>query len=382
MKLFAIRHGQTDWNVAGRMQGCTDIELNETGLAQAEAAAQTIGGHGISLIISSPLSRARKTAEILNRVLNCPIIVDDALRERGFGIYEGMLISEIRGMVKMDPEYFDKPGSPDSRSVEPMEALRKRVGRLLDDIRVRYPDETVLLVTHGGTMRAISSYFRGDKASAEAVAGNCQLTEFDFDDIPQTEKKENTMTLKELVIKSRSCRAYDESYRMTEQNLRELIELARFAPTSGNQQALKFYISWEKDEVDAIAKCTHWGKDKPYPGINPSAFVLIIQDTDIDKREWSWWREAGIAAQTILLGAAEKGLNGLMIGSYDNGPLRELVGLKENHKLLLVLAIGKGTESAVVEDLEPGDEKSVYRDENGVTHVKKRKLDELILKRA
>ncbi len=382
MKIFAIRHGQTDWNVQGIMQGNTDIELNETGLAQAEEAAKTIGGHGIDLIISSPLKRALKTAETLNKVLNCPIICDDALRERGFGDYEGMAISQIRGMVKMDPEYFDKTGSGESHGVEPMSELCGRVGRLLDGIRVKYPDRTVLLVTHGGTMRAISSYFRGDGASEEPVAGNCQLVEFGCDKLTAGKAEEKNMSIRELVIKSRSCRAYDESYRMTEQDLRELIELARFAPTSGNQQALKFYISWEKDEADAIAKFTHWGKDRPYPGINPSAFVLIIQDTDIDRREWSWWREAGIAAQTILLGAAERDLNGLMIGSFDNGPLRELVGLKENHKLLLVLAIGKGTERAVAEDLQPGDEKSVYRDENGVTHVKKRTLDELILKRA
>lgn len=189
------------------------------------------------------------------------------------------------------------------------------------------------------------------------------------------------MTLKELVLKSRSCRAYDESYRMTEDDVRELIDLARFCPTAGNLQALKFYISWEKDEVDAIATRTHWGKDRPYPGINPSAFILILQDTDIDKREYSWLRDAGIAAQTIMLGAAEKGLGGLMIGSFEPDPIRAMTGLPENLKILLTLAVGKPVESSVLEELAPGESPRTVRDENGVTHVKKRPLDELIVKR-
>ncbi|MBR2669714.1 MAG: nitroreductase family protein [Solobacterium sp.] len=188
------------------------------------------------------------------------------------------------------------------------------------------------------------------------------------------------MTLKELVMKSRSIRAYDESYTMTEEDMREFIELARFCPTAGNQQALKFYISWERDEVNEIAKCTHWGKDRPYPGINPSGFIVILQDTDIDDRAWSWWRDAGIAAQTIMLGAAEKGLGGLMIGSFDREPLREVTKLADNLKILLVLAIGKPLETSVLEDLEDG-EALIVRDENNVTHVRKRKVEELIVKR-
>lgn len=189
------------------------------------------------------------------------------------------------------------------------------------------------------------------------------------------------MTLKELVIKNRSFRAYDESYTFTEEDLRELVDLARLCPTSGNQQALKFYISWERDEVDQIATCTHWGKDRPYKGINPSGFIVILQDTDIDDREWAWWRDAGIAAQTMLLGVAEKGLGGLMIGSFDREPLRNVTKLADNLKILLVVAIGKPTETSVLEELGADDSTLPLRDENNVTHVKKRPLDELIVKR-
>ncbi|MBR2989963.1 MAG: nitroreductase family protein [Solobacterium sp.] len=189
------------------------------------------------------------------------------------------------------------------------------------------------------------------------------------------------MTLKELVLKNRSFRAYDESFTFTEEDMREFIDLARNCPTSGNQQALKFYISWERDEVDEIAKCTHWGVDRPYKGINPSGFILILQDNDIDKRMWAWWRDAGIAAQTILLRATEMGLGGLMIGSFDKKPLRDVTKLADNLKILLVVAIGKPTEKSVLEDLAEGESTLPLRDENNVTHVKKRPLDELIVKR-
>ena len=107
---------------------------------------------------------------------------------------------------------------------------------------------------------------------------------------------------------------------------------------------------------------------------------MILQDTDIDDRAWSWWRDAGIAAQTIMLGAAEKGLGGLMIGSFDREPLREVTKLADNLKILLVLAIGKPLETSVLEDLEEG-EALIVRDENNVTHVRKRKVVELIVKR-
>ncbi len=189
------------------------------------------------------------------------------------------------------------------------------------------------------------------------------------------------MTLKELVMKNRSFRAYDETFRLTEEDMRGFIELARYCPTAGNQQALKFYTAWEKDEVADIAKCTHWGPDRPYPGINPSAFIVILQDTDIDKRAWSWWRDAGIAAQTILLGATERGLGGLMIGSFDKKPLRETLKLADNLKILLVVAIGKPTEGSVLEDLPEDGDTLPRRDADNVTHVKKRSLDELIVKR-
>lgn len=85
MKLYVIRHGQTDWNVAGKCQGMSDIELNETGIEQAKKVKEQIKKYNINLIISSPLKRAKKTAEIINEAINCPIEYDNRVIERGFG---------------------------------------------------------------------------------------------------------------------------------------------------------------------------------------------------------------------------------------------------------------------------------------------------------
>lgn len=89
MKLLLTRHGQTDWNVAGKVQGTTDIELNEIGKKQAEETGKKLLNYDIDIIISSPLKRAKKTAEIIRENRNIPILLDDGLKERCFGKFEG-----------------------------------------------------------------------------------------------------------------------------------------------------------------------------------------------------------------------------------------------------------------------------------------------------
>ena len=95
MKFYVVRHGQTDWNAKGRIQGKTDIELNEIGIEQANKLKELIKDYNIDLIISSPLKRARKTAEVINEAVKCNIIFEESLKERGYGIFEGMIRKEI-----------------------------------------------------------------------------------------------------------------------------------------------------------------------------------------------------------------------------------------------------------------------------------------------
>lgn len=90
MKLYVMRHGQTDWNILEKVQGCTDVELNENGIKQAQDTKQKIEQYDIDLILCSPLKRTRKTAEIINQDTKIPVIYEEKLLERNFGKIEGM----------------------------------------------------------------------------------------------------------------------------------------------------------------------------------------------------------------------------------------------------------------------------------------------------
>lgn len=95
MRLLLTRHGQTDWNVKGKIQGLTDIELNETGIKQAEDTREKLLNENIDVIISSPLKRARKTAEIIAKGRNIPLLIDPRITERCFGKFEGKTAQEF-----------------------------------------------------------------------------------------------------------------------------------------------------------------------------------------------------------------------------------------------------------------------------------------------
>lgn len=161
MKVYVVRHGQTDWNAEGRIQGSTDTELNKNGIEQAQKLKELIKDYKIDIIISSPLKRTRKTAEIINEDIKCKIILDDALKERGFGIFEGKIRKDIKDEVLdsrvLDNYYINK----EYGNVEKIKDLCDRVWKLLDNIKEEYKDKNILLVTHGGTTIAIEGYFNG-----------------------------------------------------------------------------------------------------------------------------------------------------------------------------------------------------------------------------
>ena len=174
MKFYVVRHGQTDWNAKGRIQGKTDIELNEIGIEQARQLKALIKDYNIDLIISSPLKRARKTAEIINETVKCNIIFEDSLKERGYGIFEGMIRKEINDELLIDvvsKEINDELINSDIlnnyyinkeyKEIETIQSLCSRVWKLLDNLKPKYKDNNILLVTHGGTIRAINGYFNG-----------------------------------------------------------------------------------------------------------------------------------------------------------------------------------------------------------------------------
>jgi nitroreductase len=188
--------------------------------------------------------------------------------------------------------------------------------------------------------------------------------------------------LKELVHKTRSYRRFDEQVSIDQATLVELVDLARHSASSSNRQPLKFVLSADPQTNARIFPLTRWAgflRDWPGPaeGERPAAYILICGDTQISQ---NFDRDVGIAAQSIMLGATERGLGGCMIGSIERPQLRQVLDIPERYEILLLLALGKPAETVVIEDVGPGGDIKYYRDERDVHHVPKRTLDELILK--
>lgn len=190
--------------------------------------------------------------------------------------------------------------------------------------------------------------------------------------------------LKDLLKKSRSYRGYDENRRFTREELMELVECTRLCPSSSNMQPLKYYLAWEREDVDKIQMMTRWAgaitdRKLPYEGMCPTAFIVICQDTRISENTTAFLKDVGIVAQTMLLAAAEKELGGCMIGSFNKEGVRESLGLAEYLAPHLVVALGAPAEVIELEDAPEGGSVKYYRDEKDVHHVPKRMLSELIL---
>jgi broad specificity phosphatase PhoE len=173
MNLYLTRHGETDWNAQHRVMGKADIELNATGIEQAKNILNELPKFKIDMIISSPLIRARQTAEILAQPIASKIILDDRISERDFGEFEGQNRSD-----------FDFSGFwsyKNNYSYQRAENIRDffaRVNKFLDEIKHNHKDKNILLVTHGGTSIAIHSYFKGIPADDNLLSfgiGNCEI---------------------------------------------------------------------------------------------------------------------------------------------------------------------------------------------------------------
>ncbi len=187
----------------------------------------------------------------------------------------------------------------------------------------------------------------------------------------------------ELAKKSRSYRGYDESRRVTREELVHFVDCARFAPSSVNGQPFKYYLAYEKEDVDRIQPLTGWARalpqmKLPHPGKCPTAFIVICQNTDWDADLKRYFKDVGIVAQTMLLAAAERDLGGIMIGNFSPDRVKETLSLPENLVPMLIVAFGKPDEKIVLTEIENGESIKYYRDENDVHYVPKRKLEDII----
>lgn len=189
------------------------------------------------------------------------------------------------------------------------------------------------------------------------------------------------MKLKDLVIKNRSYRRFDESYQVDTETLESLIDLARLSSSGGNRQPLKYLIYNTRSGCDRVFPYLAWAgylRDWPGPdkGERPTAYIVILGDKSVTE---NFGIDHGIAAQSIMLGATETGLGGCMIQSITRDEMRNDLGIPDRYEILLVLAIGKTIEKVVLEEIKDDDVK-YWRDQDKTHHVPKRNLEDLILK--
>lgn len=189
--------------------------------------------------------------------------------------------------------------------------------------------------------------------------------------------------LKDIVAASRSRRRFDNSVAVPMTVLEELVDLARLCPSAANRQPLRFILCNAPADNEAVFACLKWAAylkdwDGPAPSERPSAYVIVVNTA----RDWDMAKtDLGIMAQTMLLGAVEKGLGGCMLGAIDRERLRAHLGLAPELEISLVLALGKPVEDVQVVDVPADGSIRYWRDETGRHFVPKRAVAELILEK-
>jgi len=186
--------------------------------------------------------------------------------------------------------------------------------------------------------------------------------------------------IEELVKKTRSVRRFKEE-QIEKETLLYLVNIARFSASGANLQPLKYILSFEEKMNDVIFTFLKWAgylRDwkGPEKGERPSAYIILLGDKSVSA---SFGCDHGIAAQNIMLGAVEKGLGGCMIGSVNRERLRKDLNIADFFEILLIIALGKPNEQVVLETVGPDGDIKYWRDSQGVHHVPKRKLEEIIV---
>jgi nitroreductase len=187
--------------------------------------------------------------------------------------------------------------------------------------------------------------------------------------------------IRDLVMKNRTYRRFFQEVAIERRTLEELVDLARLSASAANLQPLKYNLSCEPQKNALVFPHLAWAgylKDWPGPreGERPSAYIIILGDTEVTQ---SFGCDHGIAAQSILLGATERSLGGCIIGTVQREKLCKVLDIPSRYQILLVIALGKPAETAVVETVGPAGDIKYWRDSEGVHHVPKRALDDIIL---
>ena len=187
-------------------------------------------------------------------------------------------------------------------------------------------------------------------------------------------------SLTRLITQTRSCRRFDEAAPISLETLRSLIDLARLAGSAKNLQPLRYMLINDPALTEKVFPHLGWAgylSDWPGPveGERPTAYIACLLDTRISDRDQS---DLGIASQNILLGATALGLAGCRIGSI-SPRLRDVLALPDHLELLLVLALGRPRETVRIEPMGLDNDPRYWRDKNGIHHVPKRTVDDLLI---
>lgn len=185
--------------------------------------------------------------------------------------------------------------------------------------------------------------------------------------------------IKELVLKNRSYRRFYENKKISMDILKELVDIGHNTPSAANKQPLRYRLVCDEAGNEQVFECLRWagylnGWNGPEAGERPTGYIIMVTKAG----ENSSWDE-GIAGQTILLAAAEKGIGGCFIGNIDRAGLSEAIGLDDTMVIKLVIALGYPKEEVELEEISENGDIKYYRDADQVHHVPKIKLEDIII---
>ena len=188
--------------------------------------------------------------------------------------------------------------------------------------------------------------------------------------------------LKDLILQNRSYRRFHQNHQLQPEQLRKLVDLARLSGSAANLQPLRYIIVTDQKTNSIVFPCLRWAGylkdwDGPAEGERPSGYIVILGDSQF--RRYLQF-DAGIAAKTILLGAVEQDLGGCMIAAIDREHLSLELEIPYGYEIIFVIALGRPKERVVIDEINPYEDIKYWRDTEGVHHVPKRKLEDVILR--
>lgn len=187
--------------------------------------------------------------------------------------------------------------------------------------------------------------------------------------------------LRELVLKNRTYRRFYQKEEITKEELLEWVDLARLTSCAANAQNLKYILVNDPDKKEKLFEEIKWAAyfkdwDGPEEGEKPSAYIIMLVDNEIYPNVL--WNH-GLAAQSILLGATEKGFGGCMFAGINKENIKNKFGISDIYDVLMVIALGKPKEVVVLDELGEDGSIKYWRDEDQVHHVPKRSLKDIVL---